>query len=366
MRVLHVHRIRAISGSERHLLTLLPALAERGFDPVFLGLDDPTGDGEPFYAALDRAGVPTFRVPCQRDVDARLLRRLTASVRGLRPDLVHTHLVHADAYGALATLRTRTPLVSTKHNDDRFRSGPFRFVERALATQTRALVTISHALARFSEHVGLPREKLRVIHYGLDDLPDAWGEDDPSKHVPDDVRVVLAVARLDEQKGLDIAVSALAAVHAEHPDAVLVVVGDGPLRERLETQARALGVSNAVVLRGRTGDVAAWLRRADVFVHPASWEGFGLVVLEAMLAGLPIVASAVSALPELIDDEKTGLLVPPRDADAFTEALRRVLTDPVLARRMGDAARERARSEFSVARMAERTRDVYDAAVASD
>ena len=159
MRAVHVHRIRGISGSERHLLTLLPALAERGFEPVLLGLDDPSGDGEPFYAALDAAGIPSFRMPCPRDVDPSLARRLVASVRGLRPDLLHTHLVHADVYGTLAALRTRTPLVSTKHNDDRFRTGPFRFVERALATQARTLVTISRALARFSERVGLPAEK---------------------------------------------------------------------------------------------------------------------------------------------------------------------------------------------------------------
>src|SRR5919201_2462460 len=126
MRILHVHRIGGIGGSERHLLTLLPALADRGADVRFLGLDDPSRAPEPFYEQL---AVPYERVPAPRDVDPLLAVRVARAVRRSRADVVHTHLVHADVYGALAARR----LVSTKHNDDPFRTGPFRFVERAIA-----------------------------------------------------------------------------------------------------------------------------------------------------------------------------------------------------------------------------------------
>ena len=364
MRVVHVHRLRGIGGSERHLLVLLPALARLGLEPMLLGLDDPGGDPEPVYGSLEAAGVPTFRLPCPSDVDPALLRRVVRSLRGLRPDLVHTHLVHADLYGGLAAVRTRTPLVSTKHNDDRFRTGPFRHVERALAVAARRVIAISHALARFSvDEVGLPAAKVRVVHYGLDELPSAWADDEPAAVVGGDRRVLLAIGRLTEQKGLENAVAAMPAIRGEHPEAVLVVLGDGPARARLAEQARALGVDDAVVLRGRSGDVAAWLRRADVFVHPARWEGFGLVVLEAMLAGLPVVASRVSALPELVADEETGLLVPPDDPGSLAAAVSRLLADPDTARQFGEAGHGRARTEFSVARMAERTHAVYGEAV---
>src|SRR5207302_6189564 len=177
VRVLHVHRVGGIGGSERHLLTLLPALAERGVDVSFLGLDDPSRAPEPFYEALT---VPFERIRAPRDVDPRLAVQVRRAVRGA--DLVHTHLVHADVYGAFGARR----LVSTKHNDDPFRAGPFRLVERALARRASRIIAITRALARFQvELVGLPAAKVEVIHYGLDDLPQAWGTN-PADDVPSD------------------------------------------------------------------------------------------------------------------------------------------------------------------------------------
>jgi glycosyltransferase involved in cell wall biosynthesis len=355
VRVVHVHRIRGIGGSERHLLTLLPALADRGVEPVVLGLDDPAGDPEPFYAGL---GVSALRLSCPHDLDPLLLRRIVGVLRGLQPDVVHTHLVHADVYGGLAAILTRTPLVSTKHNDDPFRVGPFRYVERGLAAGSAQIVTITDSLRRFTvERVGIPARKVTTIHYGLDDPPRAWGSNPPDS-VPEDARVLLAVSRLTEQKGLDVAVRALAQVRERHADAVLVVLGEGPERARLEELARSVGAADAVFLPGRVPDVTAWLRRAALLVHPARWEGFGLALLEAMLAELPVVATRVSSIPEIVADGETGLLVPRNDADALAAALARVLDDPD---GYGAAGLARAREEFSVARMAERTIELYAA-----
>ena len=127
---------------------------------------------------------------------------------------------------------------------------------------------------------------------------------------------------------------------------------------RLRAQISSLGLGDAVVLPGRL-EIRDWLERADVFVHSSRWEGFGIVLLEAMLAGLPVVATRVSAVPEVVADGETGLLVEAGDAAAFAAALDRLLGDPELARRLGDAGLARARSEFSVARMTERTLAVY-------
>jgi glycosyltransferase involved in cell wall biosynthesis len=345
VKVLHVHRIGGIGGSERHLLTLLPALAARGVDVRFLGLDDPARAPDPFYAQLT---VPYARFPAPRDLDPALAVRVARTARGV--DLVHTHLVHADVYGALGARR----LVSTKHNDDPFRTGAFRFVERGLTWRAGRVVAITHALERFLiDRVGLPREKVTTIHYGLDDLPRAWGRN-PGDTVGDDVPLLLAVCRLEPQKGLDVAVRALAQLREVEPAAELVVLGEGPERERLEGLARELDVP--VHLLGRVPDVAAWLGRADVLVHPARWEGFGLALLEGMLAQLPVVATDVSSIPEIVADGDTGLLVPPDDADRLADALARVLADPGT---FGAAGRERARAEFSVARMTDATLAVY-------
>jgi glycosyltransferase involved in cell wall biosynthesis len=346
VRVAHVHRIRGIGGSERHLLTLLPALARRGIEPVLVGLDDPAWDADDFYDALR---VPAIRIPAPRDVDPLLLGRL---LRSLRADVVHTHLVHADVYGGIAARLRGATLVSTKHNDDPFRTGPFRFAERGLARLATRIVTISDSLRRFTvERVGVPAEKVETIHYGLDGLPAPWGENPPDE-VPAGARVLLAVSRLASQKGVDVAVRALASLPG---DTVLVVLGEGPERGRLESLARELGVDGRVFLPGRVPDVAAWLRRASVYVHAARWEGFGLGVLEAMLGALPVVATSAGSLPELVADGETGLLVPPDDPAALALAAARALERPEL----GDAGAERARLEFSVARMADRTVALY-------
>ncbi len=346
MRVAHVHRMRGIGGSERHLLALLPALADRGIEPVFVGLDDPAWQADDFYGALH---VPAIRIPAPRDIDPLLLARV---VRAARADIVHTHLVHADLYGGVAAKLRGAKLVSTKHNDDPFRLGAFRHVERGLARIADRVVAITDALRDFNvERVGIDAAKIETIHYGLDDLPEAWGVNPPD-HVSTEARVLLSVARLTRQKGIDVAIRALPLLP---DDTVLVVLGEGPERTDLVALAQQLGVAQRVHLLGRVPDVSAWLRRSAVLVHPARWEGFGLGVLEAMLAGLPVVASRVSSLPELVVDGETGVLVQPEDPSALAVGIARALEQPGL----GQAGRDRATREFSVARMADRTVALY-------
>jgi glycosyltransferase involved in cell wall biosynthesis len=339
MRVVHVHRIGGIGGSERHLLTLLPALAARGVDVRFIGIDMPGAD--PFYDELERLGVPF----------ERLTRpwRLGSAIRRERPDLVHTHLVHADVYGALVP---GAPIVSTKHNPDPFRTGSWRFVERVLARRAARIIAISEAVRRFSvEQVGLPAAKIEVVHYGLDALPEPWGANPPLS-IPDGAPLLLCVARLAPQKGVDTAVRAI----AQLPDATLLVLGDGPERASLQELARELGVADRVLMPGRVGDIAALYRRCDVVVHPARWEGFGLAMLEAMLAAKPVVAAWAGSAPELVADGQTGLLFPPDDADTLARDISTVLANPMY----GTLGLNRARSEFSVARMVARTLGVYE------
>lgn len=343
MRVAHVHKMRGIGGSERHLLTLLPALADRGIDVVFVGLDDPAWNPVDFYGALE---VPALRLRS----DPLALPQL---LRSLRADVVHTHLVHADVYGAVAGRLRGAKVVSTKHNDDPFRAGPFRHVERGLGRLSSRIVTITDALRRFTvEQVGIPPDKVETIHYGLDGLPPAWGENPPDA-VPRTARVLLSTARLTAQKGIDQAVRAMPAMP---DDTVLVVLGEGPERAHLHALAAELGVGDRVFLLGRVPDVAAWLRRATVYVQPSRWEGFGLGALEAMHASLPIVATRTSSLPELVVDGATGYLVPVDDPGALAAAVARALEQPHLGR----AGFARARAEFSIERMATRTVSLYE------
>jgi glycosyltransferase involved in cell wall biosynthesis len=170
---------------------------------------------------------------------------------------------------------------------------------------------------------------------------------------------VLAIGRLIEQKDHATLLRAFARVHAAIPDARLAILGWGTLEQSTRELAQRLGVQDAVLMPGRV-EPSAWLARADIFVHTSRWEGFGIVLLEAMLAGLPVVATRVSAIPEIVADGATGTLVAAGDDEAIAAALTALLRDPNQRRVLGDAGRERVRNEFSVARMTDRTIAVYE------
>ncbi len=316
----------------------------------------------PSTPSSTRLACRTHASPPPATSTRALAYRLQRAIRAFRPDIVHTHLVHADVYGA--AVAGRATVISTKHNDDPFRLGHFRHIERLCARRAKHIICITEALARFNvDRVGIPASKVSVVHYGLDDLPAAWGPPG-GPELPANARVLLAISRLEQQKGLDVAIRALARIRARHPDAVLVDLGLGSLRAELEELAEAEGVADAVFLAGSVGDVSDWLRRAEVFVHPARWEGFGLALLEAMLASLPVVASAVSSIPEIVVDGSTGLLVPPDDVRSLGDAVSALLDDPTRARAYGASGLERARGAFSVAAMTEQTERIYEHALA--
>ena len=355
-----MHKLTGVGGSERHLLTLLPALRARGVDARFLGLDVPGSDAPRFYAELDHLGVPSAHVRCTADVNPRMAVDVVRAVRAQAPDLLHTHLVHADVYGATASVGLRIPFVSTRHNDDRYLLGPFRYVDRAFALRARRLIAISDAVRRFLAAAGHAAPKLVTVHYGLDELPTAPSERTPEQvGVPADVPLLLGVGRLTEQKDHPTLLRAFARARERHPEAVLAILGIGPREAATRALVTELGLDGAVLLPGRL-EIRDWLERADVFVHSSSWEGFGMVLLEAMLAGLPIAATRVSAVPEVVSDGETGLLVQPGDDRALATALESLLDDPERAGELGEGGRRRAREEFSVARMAERTIGVYE------
>ena len=360
MRVVHLLKVTGVAGAEQHLLRLLPALRERGVDARFVGLDVAGSDAERLYSRLADADVPAQHIRYTGDVSPRMARDIVRTLRALRPDVLHTHLVHADVYGAVASRVTGVPFVSTRHNDDRYQLGPFRYIDRAFASGASRLIAISDAVRRFLVGAGLPDRKFKTIRYGLDEMPSLPSERAPAQTgVPDGAPLALAIGRLIEQKDHATLLRAFARVHERLPDARLAILGDGPLATRTRALADVLGLTEVVVLPGRL-ETRDWLERADVFAHSSRWEGFGIVLLEAMLAGLPVVATRVSAVPEIVVDGETGLLSEAGDAAALAASLEALLADPTRAHALGGAGLARARSEFSVSRMTDATLSLYE------
>jgi glycosyltransferase involved in cell wall biosynthesis len=366
MKVAHIIKATRVSGAERHLLILLPALKARGVDVSLILLEEPARPVDEMVSVLEAAGVPVIRVPIRRHLDFGVVGRIRRVLRELRPQVVHTHLIHADLFGTLAArlARVRT-VISSRHNDDNFRRlFPFRLLNRLFWRLTSGGIAISQAIEHFCVTVeGAPRRKMTTVRYGMSlaetERSAAHRALTAELALPPNTPFVGIVCRLIEQKGVVYGLRAFALVTAQFPAAHLVIAGEGKQRAALQAEAKTLGIADRTHFLGWRTDTPQLLAALEILLMPSLWEGFGLVMLEAMAQTVPIIGSAVSAIPEVVVDGETGLLVPPRDTVALAEALSRLLEDAALRRHMGLLGQDRLETTFSVARMADETHAVY-------
>jgi glycosyltransferase involved in cell wall biosynthesis len=212
---------------------------------------------------------------------------------------------------------------------------------------------------------GAPRSKIHTIHYGLEipvkviDRRIARPLLRQELGLAPDAVLIGTVGRLIAQKGVVYALRGFARIAAQYPQAHLIVAGEGGLRAALEAETQALGVDEHVHFLGWRDDVPHLMAGIDVFLMPSLWEGFGLVLLEAMAQSVPVIGSAVSAIPEIVVDGETGRLVPPRDPAAIASALEALLEDEALRRHMGMMGLDRLETRFNADRMASATLVLY-------
>lgn len=366
LRIVHVCKVKGIAGAERHLLTLLPAQKQAGDDVRLIVLEDPAVPVPQFVSATEARGIPVEVVRAAHHLDPSLTRTLTDRLRRQSPDIVHTHLVHADVYGLPAARRAGVAAtVSSRHDSNPFRRGTvMRWITRRSMRDARRVIAISGAVARFVRDVeGVDESAIVSVPYGLDapTIDDRRRlEARAAMGCGDDAILIGVVGRLVWQKGIDVAIDAFARVRLRHRDATLVIVGDGPLRSALQQHADALGLGTHVRFPGWIDDAKTVMPAFDLMLMPSRWEGLGLAALEAMACSRPLIASDVDALPEIVVNGRTGTLVPPDDATALAAAIEAYLERPAAAAAAGEAGRRRVIECFSVARMVRVTREVYE------
>ena len=344
-RVLHVQKVSGISGSEAHLLSLLPRLRRRGWDARMVVLHEGEPGAADFVARLRDAGVPVEAWRMRLDLDPTVPLRLLVR----RTDILHTHLVHADVLGLPAAALARVPVrVSTKHGFNEFRSSRLvAAADRAAARCAHRQIAISAGLARYLERTeGFAPGAFTVVHYGIE-----AGDEPPS---PPGAPRLVAVGRLIPIKGLDVLLRAFARARADVPELTLEVAGSGPLDAELRAAA-----PEGVSFLGRVAPVAPVYERNAIVVVPSRGEGFGMVALEAAERGRAAIVSDVGGLPEIVADGETGTVVPPEDADALARAIVGLARDPERVRAFGAAARRRALAQFSAEAAVDGVERVY-------
>jgi glycosyltransferase involved in cell wall biosynthesis len=342
-------------GAFRHVADLSSALAERGDEVAVCGPHDGAGLQVPVLPLeMSRAIVPGS--------DARAALGFARIVRDFRPDIVHAHGNKAGVVARLAHLaRPGTPVIYSPHGYAFAGHFPsleqklYRALESVVAPLATLVLCVCEAEARLARATGLG-SRIRVVHNGIDPL-----EVKPGERGPDGARPrICATSGLRPGKGLDALLEAMVEVVDAVPDVRLALAGDGPERDYLEAVAICNGVGDAVEWLGNLDDVIPLLNSSDVFVNPSWSESFPYSVLEAMAVGSPIVATDVGGVPEAIEDEVTGILVPPRDRVALAGALIALLEASDRAQELGRRARGRQRAAFTLERMVAGTTAAYD------
>jgi glycosyltransferase involved in cell wall biosynthesis len=358
--IVHVAKVAGISGAENHLLLLLPQLRERGWDARLVLLHEDEPGALEFASRLQDAGVPLESIRLRRPASPIAFQRLARLARRTRPAIFHTHLVHADFYGLIAGKLARVPvLVSTKHGFNPFRaSRAFALLDRGVGRLADVQLAISQGLARYlAETEGFAESDFQVVHYGIE------AGLEPRPFTGEEPRLV-CVGRLIPIKGHDVLLRALAEARRSLAELSLDVVGSGPLETELRARVSALGLDGAVRFHGRVSPIARSYEDAALVVVPSLGEGFGMVALEAMERGRPVIASAVGGLPEIVSHGETGLVVPPGDAPALAAAIVELASDLGRARELGAAGRRRALASFRQERCTDRHEALYLAALA--
>jgi len=368
-RIVHVLNRLSVGGMERVALTLIERTNTRYQHQVIC-----LHDAGELADELRALGVPVMALNKRAGKDWLAYKRLYLALRACKADIVHTYNIGTLDVGFWARLAGVRRVVHAEHGLNAIDIGApnrkYKLLRRGVAYIIDAFIPVSSDLADWLvDEVGVPKAQVVLIRNGIDTdhfkpqpestasvVREALGFADPPAFI------VGTVGRLDPVKGFDTLITAFGKLIEKRPDlsAGLVIAGDGPERERLEAQILASGLIDRVLLLGNRGDIDILIPSLDAYVCSSISEGIALTLLEAMASERPIVATDTGGNPELIDSGKTGLLVPVGAPTAMADAIFRLLEDPAVAGRLGAAARDRVRAEFSIRAMQSAYEKLYD------
>lgn len=364
-KVLHVITTINLGGAENHLTDLVEGLVSAGDE---VGVVYLKGDGywSDYFTGL---GCRIFPLKMVNNFDIRGVFKLAKVISIFKPEILHLHMPPAELWGCLASrfcLHRDFSIIISKHNDERFAPVPGAvFLARYCIKKSKRVIAISSAVKRYTVDYLNEKERAKVtlIHYGLNYDKFLSRVEVSRERLRDDLGInnnevlVGSVARLTAQKNIKTLLRACHLVK-ELPFKVLVA-GEGELEEQLKMLSRKLGLEQKLIWVGKRTDIPDLMNAMDIFILTSKYEGFGLVLLEAMASRKPIVASRVSAIPEVVEDQKTGILCTWDKPKEFAQALRTLIVNVDQRSEMGKNGFERFKHFFSLEKMIKKTRQSY-------
>ena len=361
MKVIHVNGGGETGGGKSHLLALLPKLRRLGVDASLLCFSSGLLSQE-----AQELDINTRTLGVGSMLSPRLMVRLYRYFKELAPDIVHTHGGRANLYGRLAAKLAGVPLVITtvhSHTDldytSTWQNMWFSAVDRATWGLADGLIAVSGELQRALIRRGFRQTKVRVVHNGIEDVSRKPMSLHAEFNLPAESVVLCAVGRLVPVKRFDLLLAAMRHVVETNPNAILLIVGDGPLEKQLHETSIQMGLGAHVKFTGYRWDARSIMESSAAFVMSSEMEGLPIVLLEALAGEVPIVATSVGGIPEVITTEENGLLVAPLDSGALAGAIRRVLMRPQEAQERAVTGRKWFEEHATAEAMAKKTLSVY-------
>ena len=367
LRILEIIPSLVRGGAEKQLTLLASGLPRDRFDVHVAVL---TLDG-PLHDQLREAGIPVTLIHKRWKVDPSAYLRLRRLITRLQPDLVHTWIFAANAYGRFAAKQAGVrAIVGGERCIDRWKSWRELVIDRHLVKYSKRIVTNSNGVREFYVSQGLPDDKFEVIPNGVPES--AAGEPDKVNlaenraqlcqqlGIPANAQLIGAVGRLWPQKRYKDLIWAAELLKVIRDDSHLLIVGDGPQRDRLERYCEQVTVGDRVHFLGNRNDVPQLLPHFDCFWLGSGYEGQSNSLMEAMALGIPAIATDISGNRDLVVHNSTGYLVPVGDAAGFARCTNSLLDDTAMRKQMGDASKQRMKLEFSVDQMITRHAKLYE------
>jgi glycosyltransferase involved in cell wall biosynthesis len=367
MKILHIISSGGMYGAEAVILNMSRVLNVEGHCSAIGVFSNSSNPNLQLHESAVGEGMESNLISCKGQLDRSVIASIRELAVRMGADIVHAHGYKADIYTYLALRRSRVALVSTCHTwyDNDFLVSLYGKVDRFALRRFARVVAVSEEVKQRLLKAGVQDGKIFLVENGIDlrpfegVVPSLRGEPGVSGSL-----LVGLVGRLSREKGVDIFLRAAASVLGEFPGARFVVVGEGPDRDKLESLIDELGIRGSVAMLGRRGDMPSVYASLDVMVSSSRQEGLPMAILEGMASRLPLVATAVGEVPAVVVDGQTGLLVAPENVVDLAAAILKMLRDPGLRKRLGDAARQLVEEKYSAKRMTADYLRVYEAALA--